>query len=354
MGGSALEGVLVTVSGVAQIPTVEFHPDLHPCAPPGPDNDRMARIVVRVPREGTSQVTLTILGRMLSRTGLPVPASELQALPTALRDPRVLFFGGDVEVGPEALQRGVLDLELNPIVNLLAGVEVGGRGAKARATFYRPAQTCVAETSAADLIEEGSFETSPEGRFFASVPYRASAGDCAVYTHGNEGFAFVETEDGRIALLVPGRAERPAEGLEPGMVLTSVRVLPRPPQPAGATVPLLTAVSRAPADRRLVLYLSGFGLLRALPFGFELKRADGTSVPMDLRLEAPTGGDRDAVFGPFDSYARFRRFGSSLPFVARVVAYAGSTPLELAMGSYLLEFGDASERSRLTFDIVAP
>jgi hypothetical protein len=353
-GGSALEGVLVKVSGVAQIPRVEFYPDLHPCAAPGPDGNQSVRIAIHVPRNGTSRVSLTILGRRLSQTGLPFPASELESLPAAQRDPRVLFFDGEAEVGPEALRRGVLDIELHPIVNLLAGVEVGGRGVQARVTFYRPVQTCVTDALGAELVEVASFETSPEGRFFASIPYRASAGDCAAYTHGHEGFAFVETEDGQVALLVPGRAERIGEGLDPGMLLTSVRVLPRPPLPEGATLPVLTAVSRVPEGRRFVLYLSGFGLLRALPYAFELRRADGALVPMDLRLESPAGGERDQVFGPFDTYARFRRFGSSLPFVVRLVAYAGASPLELAPGSYRLEFGEPALRHRLSFDVVAP
>ena len=222
--------------------------------------------------------------------------------------------------------------------------------------FFTPRQNCVpsgagaADAAQIDLV--ATLDTSAGGRFAASVPYRTDDGPCATQTHGNELFAFAETAAGEVALVAPGRAEAPGTGLEPGMILRNLVVLPRVPQPDGATVPVLTSVARVAEGNRLVLYLGGFGLLGSVPFTFELTRvADGARQTLDVRLVAGVTND---AFGPFAAYAPFRRFGASLPYVARAMAFSGSSPLELSPGEYTLRFGDATEQHSMAMRIGAP
>ena len=321
-----MDGTLVSTTAPGFLPNTTFELGLHPCAPGG------AEIPVRLAEGEGRTLAIDILGR-------PIRESR----PELALDNRTVFFGGATKVAAEDIARGEVELFFDPHVNLVLEVPPGSR-----VRLLRPARACVvgADEDATVLLTE---EVTPDarGRVFAAIPYTGPEAGCVGRTHGNELFAFVESPTGEVALFVPGRALTPGEGLDPGMLLAETLVRTFAPKPAGLDAPILTGLVRLPTGRRFTLQLSGYGILRALPVPLRLVRQDtGAEVPLDLRLD-----DNNEAFGPFDSYAPFRRFGSALPFTTLATAFDGAAPRELLAGEYTLVIGEGQNVRALPFTI---
>jgi hypothetical protein len=335
LGGSPIDGLLVNVTVRALVPSVELRRD-HPCARPGIDDARAFELAVSVPKGENRRLSVALVGPPLSELTNTLAPGDLDGLAASVASERVLFFAGEASVPAEATKSGILALDVRPFVQLF-GVARDERGpiAGATATYFSPAKACVsngAPVADESIAEISRTTTSADGRFFLKVPYQPTDGSCAGRTHGHEGFVFVESGDGRVALLVPGRAEEPGRGLEPGKTLRSSLAIARTPRPQGAGEPLLTGLAHVPEASGLVLYLSGFGLLRALPLQLVLVRADdGTRTPVELRLVASAD-----PFGPFAAYAPFRRFGTSLPFVIRGEVMVNGVHITPPPGAYVV------------------
>lgn len=341
LGGSPMEGTLVKLTVAGQVPSTELLRGKHPCSPPTGDDGTVLELTVSVPAGKDRRLSVSVLGAALGDLGTTLPLDALDGLPASVASERVVFFDASAPVPADATRAGALDLALRPYVHLLGTVRdatgplAGAPIAGATVRFFVPNQACVAAGAAlstTELTASAPASTSAQGRFFLKTPYQPGDGACVGQGHGTEGFAFIETADGRVALLAPGRAEEPGRGLEPGLVMRSALALPRTPSAAGVSSPVLTGLSHVPEAGRVVLYASGFGLLLTLPLQAELVAQDsGERQAVELRLQAAAD-----PFGPFPSYAPFRRFGSSLPFIARGELYAGGTLLNPPAGAYWL------------------
>lgn len=331
-GGSEMAATFVAVAGAEFPPLTELKEEVTPCLPPSEDPGSLGEIEVKVPEGDRRAIALAILGKPLGLTGLALPAIELEGLPLRLRDPRPVFFGGGRVLDRADLLSGEITLEMHPFVNLIGRVLRGTSPAAARVTFFLPRAdgACVTpfESESAPAFETLVTVSAGEGgRFFASVPYRATEEFCPD-NQGNEVFALAETERGEVALLVPGRAETRSSGIEPGILLEDVvMILHQPGVVSPLERTLVTGVARLPYARFLKLYLSGWGLDAPT---FAVQR------PLTLVRIDDAGGELERVVGrldfggvtvlgtppgaaqPLRSYERLRRFADRAPSVVFV------------------------------------
>jgi hypothetical protein len=370
-GGGPMEGTFAAVAGAEFPPITEFRSGVHPCAPPDGDSESVQTFTVHVPEGGKRVFGLAVLGRALRLGDLAVPQAEIEGLPLQLRTPRAVFFAGGVEIDREDQERGEVELELHPFVNLVGSLRRGGEPASGRITFFLPAADrflggrCLRffdlpEAPAVEAVYH--LRVGERGAFFASMPYRATDLGCpADPPQGNEGFAFAETERGEVALIVPGRAEDRGAGLEPGMLLTHVLVLLRSPEAVDRIAPVVTSVARLPSGSFFKVYVSGYGLsalagAARVPFAFRRLVGGQEQPSIDAFLQID-GVDVLAAPGAstteFPSYARFRRFGARQPSVlfARAVDALGSE-VSLPEGDYRVTL-PGFEMAALEFRIAA-
>lgn len=325
-GGGPMDGTLVSTTAPGFIASTTFELGQHPCAPGG------SEIPVRLPGGEGRTLSIDIVGRTL-----------LESRPDLGIDRRTVFFGGAAAVAAEDIARGEVSLFFDPHVNLVLEVPPASR-----VRLLRPLRTCVAgndEGGTQLIVEELALDA--RGRVFAAIPYSGPEVGCVGRTHGNELFAFIEAPNGEVALFVPGRALSPGAGLDPGMLVAETLVRTFAPRPEGLETPILTGLARVPAERRFVLQVSGYGILRALPVPMRLLRAgDDNEIALDLRFE-----DAPEAFGPFDTYASFRRFGSALPYTTVATAFDGAAPKELLPGEYVLVVGETDNVRSIPFTI---
>jgi hypothetical protein len=332
-GGGPMDGTFAAVAGAEFPPITEYRPGFHPCAPADGQSESVATLTVRIPEGGKRVFGMAVLGRELRLGDLAVAQAEIEGLPLQLRTPRAVFFAGGVDIDPEDLERGAIDLELHPFVNVVGAVRRLGSPAAARISFFLPAADrfgagrCVRSFDApgAPAFEKVyELVVGERGAFFASIAYRATDPGCPTENpQGNEGFAFAENARGEVALFVPGRAEDRGSGIEPGMLLTNVVVFLRNPDAVDRVQPVVTAIARLPFQSFFKVHVSGYGLeiFQAAPkVAVSLRRFVGGveqgSVDAFFQVDrVDVLGQPTVPTGGFPSYSRFRRFGARQPTV---------------------------------------
>jgi hypothetical protein len=342
LGGSTMAGTFVAVAGAEFPPITSFHYGEHPCASRDGTDTGVADIKVDIPQGSKRVVALAVVGERLNLAGdYHIPQVDLEGFSLPLQDPRTVFFAGGATISLDDLQRGSIDLKVEPFINLFGEVQVAGAGGQAKLTFYRPAPlnihdptsgkvtTCVPQGDLPDLpgIEKiYSIDTTPLGKFYASVPYRATD-DCINIPNvqGNEIFAVAETPTGEFAMIVPGRAQDPGSGLEPGIFLSDTFLFPRTPQATSGA--MVTGAVRIPSPTGLVLAITVFGSVDLMTLS--KISVDGVMTPVTLDL---VGGPVGGSMGNFQIYDQFRtRLGQN-----QISMYQISTATTLGAGPHTI------------------